>query len=192
MIKNFLAKRFSKQTLIKKFQVERSKQDVERILHLILHEMGYRTVTANQWEIASPSALGLYRQKWIPERFIDIHFESHQDDSTRVEICMSYFLTKRRFKYKIESLLDSELEIIKEVIMHGKVDGAMREDILIKSLEKESEFANIFILLLLITISLSLVIFILFIPGIAKWIVLSAYILILSALLYWFHLQNNR
>ncbi|MFN3951998.1 MAG: hypothetical protein ACK4KT_06315 [Thermaurantimonas sp.] len=154
--------------------------------------MGYRFVTGSHWEVADPSSLGKYRQKWIPARYVDIRLNELNDNSTAVEMQVSYYLTKRRFKYKIDILLDSELEIIKEVVVRGRDEVNLQEEVLIKSLEKDSEFSNIVLLLALILITVLLVFALSYIPGIWKWVAVVVIVAIQIGLLVWFNSQNIR
>lgn len=192
MIQDFFLRKFLKQTLYKKFNVDKNKEEVDRVLHLILHEMGYRFVTASHWEVADPSSLGLYRQKWIPARYVDIRLSEINAGTTAVELHVSYYLTKRRFKYKIDALLDSELEIIKEVIVSGKNNQNLREDVLIKSLEKDTGFSTIGLLSIFMLISVLLVVLVSYIPGIWKWIAIVVIVAVQVGLMFWFNSQNVR
>ena len=192
MIQYLLLRRLSKQTLNKKFNVDKNIDEVDQILHHILHEMGYRFVTGSHWEVADPTSLGLYRQKWIPARYMEIHLNKINSLSTAVELIVSYYLTKKRFKYKIDLLLNSELEIIKEVIMRGKNDTNLREEVLIKSLENDSRFSNIIILSVFAMITVLLVVLLNYIPGMLKWVAIVIIAAIQIGLLIWFNSQNTR
>ncbi len=187
-----LLRKFSKQTLNKKFNVDKNKDEVGRIIHLILHEMGYRFVTGSHWEVADPSSLGLYRQKWIPARYVDIRLNEINNKTTAVELQVSYYLTKRRFKYKIDVLLESELEIIKEVVVRGRDEINLREEVLIKSLEKDSGFSNIVLLSVIILITVLLVVVLSYIPGIWKWVAVVVIAAVQIGLMVWFNSQNIR
>ncbi|GCD77273.1 hypothetical protein JCM31826_07550 [Thermaurantimonas aggregans] len=191
MIPLLALKRYSKQTLSIKFIVSKNQQEVDRILHVLLHEMGYRFVTGNKWEIAGPSAFGLYRLKWIPERYMDINFFKKSENQTEVELIVSYYSFRRRFKWKIDSILMNELHIIKDVSTHSKVDSNIRDEVFIRSLDASKNTHNYILLFIIVITSALLVVLLLSIPGNIKWIFIGIFLFIQVFLLYWFRAQNK-
>ncbi|MFN4300268.1 MAG: hypothetical protein ACK4EX_11155 [Thermaurantimonas sp.] len=191
MISLLALKRYSKQTLSLKFSVTKNLQEVDRILHILLHEMGYRFVTGNKWELAGPSAFSLYRLRWIPERFMDVNILKKNENETEVELLVSYYLLRRRFKWKIDSILMNELHIIKDVLTHSNLDSKIRDEVFIKSLDSGKNSYNYFLLFIIVIITALLVILLFSIPGNAKWIFIGIFLIIQVFLLYWFRAQNK-
>lgn len=192
MIPLLALKRYSKQTLTLKFLVSKNLKEVDHILHILLHEMGYRFVTGNKWEIAGPMAFGIYRLKWIPERFLDIHLSEVDESQTKVVLNLSYYLLRRRFKWKIDSILMNELYIIKDVLIHGNSDLNIRDEMIISSLKAAKESNNFLIFLVLAFITGLLVLLLISIPDSIQWLYIGIFLFIQFVLLYWFHTQNKQ
>ncbi|KFD40267.1 hypothetical protein AT05_01030 [Schleiferia thermophila str. Yellowstone] len=130
-----MKKKFS---ISKTFQLNKDAGDAERVLYQLLHEMGYRVVTAYHWELSGPLVLGIYRVKWIPKRYLDVEIIAHKKDISEVTLHLSYYLKQKKYKDKIAAIFEKELNTISEILKSDKKRFEQLEDLEIKSLKEES------------------------------------------------------
>lgn len=130
-------------SISKTIQLNKNAGEVEQALFQLLHEMGYRIVTAYHWELAGPSVLGIYRIKWIPKRYINIELNAPNTDTTEITFHLSYYLKQKKYKDRIYKIFKSELDIISEILQSEKKQTSRVTDLELKSLVDESvKFRN--------------------------------------------------